>query len=268
MKRLVLVLILVLPLQLHSQNVVRIATSLRNLRPSNLHRIIEVPFYRLDVISVAEQQALNRRIKWQLLNTDKELQVTITRQLTENSLKSTQEIYGPYNYVRTFSKLAKTEQLVDKRYKQNWKHINDVTSYNGAHHIINKYTLKLIYNEMKEKGKKVNLKDMQNNAPAIFHPLHGNPAYKDIFHNPEKQLEDYNKYGMKTAILMILYEINIAAIENNIPPMPFEQIQGILIETEFWCRTYGLVWDREIELEEPSNYHLDIQEIEPVNTMK
>jgi hypothetical protein len=249
MKKLVLVLILVLPLEIYGQNIIKVGRSLRNLKPQYIERTIHVSTSRsFQAIEIAKYQSLNKHTEWYLTNTESTVDVHIKRKLLENTLKSPNRIYGPYNYVRTFSKISKEESLTTNRHLQEWKHINQVNGYNGAHHLINKYTLKLIYEDMKKEGINVSLSDMQNNAPSIFHPLHGDPNFKDIFHNPEQQILDYNTFGMKVTIISLIMSIDNAGIIRGLPAMPREYIIGILKEAELWCKTYNLVWERNTNL--------------------
>lgn len=264
MKKLLLVLLLSLTSQIYCQNIIKVGRSLRTLKPTYIERTIHVNTARsFEAINIAKYQSLNHHTNWYFTNTPTHVDVHIKRVLAEHTLKSPRTIYGPYNYVRVFSKISKNEEFTTNRHLQDWKHINQTTTYNGAHHLINKYTLKLIYLEMKQEGKSVSLTDMQNNAPAIFHPLHGDPKYKDYFHNYSEQLTDYHRYGMKITILNILTNINNAGIINGFPNMPQEYIMAVLKEAELWCKTYGLAWERNINYNLP-DYQLptDIEEPE------
>lgn len=252
MKRSVLVLILALPLEIYGQNIIKVGKSLRNLKPTYIERTIRTSISRSHIaIDVARYQALNAHTNWYFKNTDTQVQIYLERKLLTQTLKSPRTIYGPYNYVRTFSKISKDEDLTSKKHLQDWKHINDVTGYNGAHHIVNKYTLKLIWEKQKQDGIKTNLDDMQKNAPAIFHPYHGDPRFKDIFHNPEQQLHDYEVFGMKIVIISLLAQIDAVGIEMGLSKMPEDYLIGILKEAELWSKTYNLVWERDTRLTEP-----------------
>lgn len=251
MKKILLILIILIggANKSNSQNLIKISRALFTGKPTSVARIIDTNIASSFIaIDVARYQSLNANTNWSFANTSTRVEVIIQRQLAERTLKSPGTIYGPYNYVRVFSKLSKEENLTSKRHIEDWKKISQTTSYNGAHHIINKYTIKLIYEDMKKQGHKVNLVDMQNNAPAIFHPYHGDPRFKHIFHNPEQQLHDYQLYGMKITIGSLLAKIDAVGQENGMPPMPIEYLIGILKEAELWCRTYGLVWQRDTHL--------------------
>lgn len=172
-----------------------------------------------------------------------EIKIQLERKLLENSIKSPNTVYGPYNYMRSFSAAARNTELINKKFYGTWKHINKTTGYNGAHHLISKATIKKIYKELKAEGKEVSLQEMENNAPAIFHPLHGDPKYKDIFHNIDEQYEDYKKFGMKVAIISVLAKIDSINIQTYMKRYPEWYLKGILKEAELWCKYYGIKWE-------------------------
>jgi len=252
-----ILLLIFLSINLYSQNIISLGRSLKNLKPTYIERTIHVNTARsFEAIEVARYQSLNHHTNWTFTNTTTNIDVHIKRILAEHTLKSPRTIYGPYNYVRVFSKISKNEDLTTNKHLLDWKHINQTTTYNGAHHLINKYTLKLIYLEMKQEGINVSLTDMQKNAPAIFHPLHGDPQYKQYFHDYASQLYDYHHYGMKVTILNILANIDNIGIANGLPKMHNEYIIGILKETELWCKSYHLVWERHNSAIELKDYQI------------
>lgn len=242
MKKLALFLLtFILPISLYSQCFIRVCKTIRPRKFTRIERRIKTnisrSFYAIDI---AKRQSLNRHTSWSFTNTSSRVEVIINRRLAEQSLRSPINIYGPYKYVRIFSRISKQENLVAAQYIKEWKGIQESQGYNGAHHLVNKYTIKLIHEQMKENGIKFNLSDCQNNAPAIFHPLHGNPKFKEIFHNPEQQLADYNQFGMKVVVSNILNNIEKISIENGLGAFPELYKESILLETEFWCKEYGL----------------------------
>lgn len=242
MKKLALFLLtFILPISLYSQCFIRVCKTIRPRKFTRIERRIKtnIPrsFYAIDI---AKRQSLNRHTSWSFTNTSSKVEVTINRRLAEQSLRSPRNIYGPYKYVRTFSRISKQENLVAAQYIKEWKGIQESQGYNGAHHLVNKYTIKLIHDQMKSNGIKFNLTECQNDAPAIFHPLHGNPLFKEIFHNPEQQLADYNQFGMKVVVSNILNNIEKINIENGLGAFPELYKESILLETEFWCKEYGL----------------------------
>lgn len=249
MKKLVVVLVLFNSTLVYSQNIINIGRNLKNLKVTRITRTIETNIPNSFVaIEIAKIQSLNAHTSWTFTNTSSRIEVSIQRQLAQNTLKSPTTIFGPYNYVRTFSKISKDESLTTNRHLQDWKKIDSATGYNGAHHLVNKYTLKLIWMEQRSNGIKTNLNEMQKNAPAIFHPMHGNPKFQSIFHNPAHQLYDYNLYGMKVVIISLLEQIDRVNVEVGLPKMNEQYILGILKEAELWCKTYDLVWERDTHL--------------------
>ena len=235
----------ILPISLYSQCFIKVCKTIRPRRFTRIERRIRTNIPKsFNAIEVAKRQSLNRHTNWSFTNTSSRVEVTINRKLAEHSLKSPKQIYGPYNYVRTFSRVSKQESLIEPSYLLEWRGIQESQGYNGAHHLVNKYTIKLIHDQMKAQGIKFNLSECQNNAPAIFHPLHGDPKYQYIFHNPLEQYELYFQYGMKSIIIRKLYEINQLNIERGLPELPQEYIDGLLKETELWTRYHGLMWER------------------------
>lgn len=168
--------------------------------------------------------------------------IELERVITANSLKNPVRIYGPYKYLKAYSRASRNTLLVNTKYLDNWKHINTTGYYNGAHHLINKSTIKLIYADLKAEGKSVRLEEMQANSPAIFHPLHGDMEYREIFHNSEKQYEDYKKFGMKVTVISALEQIDRVSISIGLPPYPKEYLEGVLKEAELWCKYYDMKW--------------------------
>lgn len=167
-------------------------------------------------------------------------------------LNRPENIYGGYNYLRTMTKLSlKLPNNVEKDYQGTWQKINLTRTYNGAHHIVNKTTLEEIFLQMKEQARargeefNVNLSEMQNNAPAIFHRLHGNPEFSYIFHNRERQLQIYYQSGMKAVIDDFFEQINMVAEESGglILQVPQSVIEGTYLEAELWCKTFNLRWE-------------------------
>lgn len=162
-------------------------------------------------------------------------------------LKKPESLYGGYNYLKILSTMARRDKFIADGYQRVWKNINNSTTYNGVHHIVNKSTLELIHRELKAKGlhSNVNLAEMQNNAPAIFHILHGNPEYKDIFHNSEYQLKMYHMYGIKGILEDFFRKMdNISLVTNyKIQYIPNFVKEGIMAEAELWAKNYNLKWE-------------------------
>ena len=243
MKKYIVTLILFLiPVIFCAQNAVTLYRSLINLESATICRTITVPkVLAVEAINVGDMQSLN---KYNLESIDCELQLSIERALSLHSIKSPETIYGPFKYVRGISTIARNQDFVDERYIEFWKKINETTGYNGIHHLINRATIKKLHADLKAQGNNVSLMEMETNAPSIFHPLHGNPEYQEIFHNADKQYDDYQKYGMKFTILRLLARINFLNIGAGLKPMPAWYIKGILTEAELWTKYYGLIWEK------------------------
>lgn len=169
--------------------------------------------------------------------------IKITTEFKVPTLRSPETIYGGYNYLRFISSISKQKGSVYKEYLKVWNKINNSYTYNGAHHIVNKSTLKEIHHRMKLNSRhnnipfNVSLDEMQRNAPAIFHILHGNPNYKNIFHNMERQLEIYEEYGIKGIL-----DDFFSNLETYGYPVSKQVIKGTYLEAELWARTYNLRW--------------------------
>jgi hypothetical protein len=50
---------------------------------------------------------------------------------------------------------------------------------------------------------------------------------------------------MKITVMSLLAEIDEIGVQIGLTRMPEDYINGILKETELWCKTYGLVWERD-----------------------
>lgn len=166
-------------------------------------------------------------------------------------LSRPEKAYGGYNYLRTLTKLSYKPKNVDPHYQAAWRDINNSLTYNGAHHIVNKRTLEEIYLMEQEKARQkgepylINLGEMQNNAPAVFHRLHGNPHFRHIFHNQERQLFLYQQYGVKGIIEDFFFQLEQISKESSyaIPAVPPSVIENTYLEAELWCKTFNLRWE-------------------------
>jgi hypothetical protein len=88
----------------------------------------------------------------------------------------------------------------------------------------------------------VNIKDLENDAPAIFHPKHGDPGFKYDFHNSTEQFTTYQQYGMRFLIVQQLAKMDYINQTYGYPTYSNRFIWGLLLEAELWCKLYGLVW--------------------------
>lgn len=175
----------------------------------------------------------------------------IEAQITLARLSRPENIHGGYNYLRTMSKLAREPELIEPAYIASWQEIADSHTYNGAHHIVNKSSLKEIYKDMKQKAAArgmpfpVNLTEMQNNAPAVFHQLHGSTEYTRIFHNSTRQVNLYYIGGMKLVIEDFFMHMELIAKHHHRPDflVPEEVQKSTYTEAELWCKMFHLRWE-------------------------
>ena len=186
---------------------------------------------------------LNPKDKCSLTMSGFRVNIEIEREIASNSLRNPVKVYGPYKYLKAYSRASQVPLLVNEKYIDNWKHINTTGYYNGAHHLINKYTIKRIYLDLKAEGKEVRLDEMQANAPAIFHPLHGNKDYAIVFHDTEQQYYDYKTFGMKVTVIGLLERIDELNIALGLGAYPQEYLEGVLKEAELWCKYWEIRWE-------------------------
>jgi len=177
--------------------------------------------------------------------------VAFVSKISVPRLSNPNMLYGGYNYLRLLAKISREPNTVEPAYARMWRRINNVNTYRGAHHIVNKSTLKVIFDDMKAKARRtgkpltVNLDEMQHNAPGIFHPLHGNAAYQYIFHNSQRQLEMYYNGGIKEVLDDFFERLSQVSQDSGgeIPEVPSSVIEGTYIEAELWCKTFHLRWE-------------------------
>lgn len=238
-------------------SVVRKPSTLANaFKPIVISRTVAVPVAQLPLASqvclsrvpctVSSPKKLSSRLETAVARAQIEAHFAIPR------LNRPENIYGGYNYLRTMTKLSqKSPRNIESEHQGIWQKINHTRSYNGAHHIVNKSTLEQIHQNMKIKARvrgqtfTTNLSEMQNNAPAIFHRLHGNPEFSYIFHNRERQLQIYYQSGMKAVIDDFFEQVNLLAWESDglIPRVPQKVMEGTYLEAELWCKTFNLRWE-------------------------
>lgn len=241
MKKCLLVLIALIPSYSFGQNVVTLLRTFGRANSASICRTINVPPYVInEAIGISMYQNANR---YKIDEIGCRLNIQLEKDILLESIKEPTTIYGPYNYLRAYTRLSREQKFVNKKFADDWRKITKVNGYNGVHHLISKGTIKLIYEDLKREGKEISLIDMENNAPAIFHPLHGNPEYKDIFHNIDEQYYDYKRFGMKVTIISLLERIDEANIKIGAKPFPKWYLKGVLKEAELWCKYYGINWE-------------------------
>lgn len=222
--------------------ILRAAKSARVFKPSVICRQITTPRHLAPLATAAALQHNPTYIKTLSCKPT----VTLKTEFKVPILKRPETLYGGYNYMRAITTLAKEKNAVEAHFQPIWKRINQTKAYNGVHHIVTKNTLKTIYYNLPEYQRaSINLTSLQNNAPASFHIYHGNPHFTSIFHNAEAQVAIYNKHGMKAVILDYYDKINYINAHGplEIPQIPNFVIEGTLLESELWCKTFGLRWE-------------------------
>ena len=230
MRKLV-ILFLLLPLNVYSQSVVRILGNLSKASRASISRTITVPrASRITALEVLQSRHYST-------HTSKHFSVIeYNVNLKIHSLKTPNTIYGPYNYMRAIFKVSKQPKFVDPNYIHQWNRIQESQGYNGVHHLVTKNAIKDICAELNCTSTK--LKEVQSNAPCIFHPLHGNPNLTDIFHNSQEQFMLYQEKGMKAVVLLQLDKLNELNRAMGLKDYPDWYREGILKETKLWCEIY------------------------------
>lgn len=168
------------------------------------------------------------------------IQLATQKSITAKSIASPMDVYGPFCYLRKISEAAQDPKLVDPEFFHLWKHINQSGYFNGAHHIVNKSAIKLIHDDMKRAGANPDLESMQRDAPAIFHPMHGNPNYNDLFHNAQEQYRIYKQSGIKAVMEHQIKLINQINRRIGLDEISESMYDGLMHEAELWCEIYGL----------------------------
>lgn len=164
-------------------------------------------------------------------------------------LRRPETLYGSYSYLKILASWSKDKGAVDPKFVGIWKNIHKTQTYNGVHHIVNKSTLKAIHSDMKLESRikgtsfNINLAQLQNTAPATFHVLHGNPAYKQIFHDTDLQYKTYKSSGVKGIIDIYFKQINKVNTSLGLKPVPLSVIVGTFKEAELWAKTFNLRWE-------------------------
>ena len=159
-------------------------------------------------------------------------------------------LWGSYRYLRVLTKLSQRPGAVHPKYASEWKHIYQVTSYNGVHHIVNQRTLKSLYHSMRNKAKErkepfyIRLDEMMREAPASLHPYHGDPKYQEFFHNSARQLELYRKGGVRAIVTDYFVQLNKfhKADSQRVPAISQEIVNNTLLEARLWAETFHLRW--------------------------
>lgn len=193
-----------------------------------------------------QQQVINRKGATTVIP-----QIHIVTEFRAPLLKDPTTLWGSYQYLKAIAALAREEGMIVPKYINKWKKIYSVSHYRGAHHIVNKSTLKEIYWMMKRQATQegvpftVNLADMQKNAPGAFHPFHGNPEHAVVFHNLNKQLLLYKQGGVKAILKDYFTQMENLhkRYPNDAPPVCHDVVKNTILETKLWCETFHLRWE-------------------------
>lgn len=232
MRIIILLVLIVLPLEGLSQNVYRVAKATNNAILINRTTIVapELSMWARWAISDKSNQILTSKVKKQIA-----LEATIKQEVCFPV-----DVSGGYNYLK----------LVAREMKgcDGWENISRTRGYNGAHHIINKTVIDVICADIKAnarlRGKEIHLdvNEVKNNAPAIFHPYHNRQGYAHIFHNPKEQIRLYYTIGVRGIIEDFFIRVNELNKAEGLPPYPEEFIEHTLKEAALWAKHYGLHW--------------------------
>lgn len=177
--------------------------------------------------------------------------INIVAQYQAPLLKSPAALWGSYRYLHLLIGFSRDGANVDLAYQDEWKRIDNPSSYRGVHHIVNKTTLKQIYERMEaaaaaeNKIYPIRLSDMQKDAPGSFHPFHGKEKFSSIFHNSQRQLELYEQGGVKLIILDYFKSLERLAKDypQEAPKVPAEVVKNTLLEAKLWANTFLLRWE-------------------------
>ena len=81
-------------------------------------------------------------------------------------------------------------------------------------------------------------------APASWHPYHGDPKYQEFFHNSARQLELYRKGGVRAIVTDYFVQLNKfhKADSQRVPAISQEIVNNTLLEARLWAETFHLRW--------------------------
>lgn len=245
MRLIPLVLCLLLSTGVFSQSAFNIVKVARNVtRPNVICRTIAIRTSGLPIANkVIGSSVLSSPIRYKQINSRLCIpKTTITYDFKIPIITYPEKLYGPYNLLKLISRNSRTNKLISKEHISIWKQINNSQTYNGAHHVFNKSTISLIYDIEKLSKNGFLLHEIQNNAPAVFHSLHGNPVYKNIFHDREKQFKLYQKGGVKLVLDDFFKNVHVISKEENVRFFSKEVIGNTYLEARLWCETFNLKW--------------------------
>lgn len=116
-----------------------------------------------------------------------------------------------------------------------WQGIGRSDGYNGAHHVVTRRVIREIGG---------NGKDIFANAPSVFHPFHNRPEYAELFHNHQRQLELYDRCGIKCVMEDFLERIGEVNKREGLPEYSEKSKEQLMLEAQLWAEHWGFVWER------------------------
>ena len=134
------------------------------------------------------------------------------------------KVVGGHNYLK----------MAGQKLESQGFNINGSGGYNGAHHIVTKSVIREL---ARHKPRII------NNAPSVFHPLHADPRYVEVFHDHKRILEVYNSWGVKGVILDFFSRVNKVNELEGLPIYTDDVIETELLEAELWAKYWGLKWE-------------------------
>ena len=188
-------------------------------------------------VNIAERalSAQSTKILTEKINKQVILQTVINQPICKP-----EEVAGGYNYLRVANK--------EMHNAEGWEEVACSSMYNGAHHIINKSVLEVIFTDLRFRARthgKVlpfNLADVQNNAPAMFHIYHNHPRYRHFFHDRDRQLMLYYSKGIFGVLDDFLARVDEMNKAEGLPLYSDDFKRTTLLEGELWAKHYGLKW--------------------------
>lgn len=227
-----LILLILFPSIAFSQNIYRVTKATHNAILINRTTVVspELSMWARWAISDKSNRILTSKVKKQIV-----LQSTIKQGVCFPT-----DVSGGYNYLK----------LVSREMKgcDGWENISKTKGYNGAHHIINKSVIEVICADIKVnarlRGEEIdlNIDEVKNNAPAIFHPYHNRRGYEDVFHNFGEQIKLYYSVGVRGIIEDFFIRVNELNRAEGLPEYSEEFIEHTLKEAALWAKHYGLRW--------------------------
>ena len=202
--RVVFVFLLLVPYNLYSQSIYKFIGKGVNLQVTRT--ITTNSIY----LNLARKIFVSQNLKNIRIISPTSVQVTYSPNVVTPAI-----VLGPNSYLKGVSRAFKGTK--------EWKVVNAATGYNGAHHIITKFVIKQIG------GNDESIK----NGPSVFHPLHNKPEYVDVFHNHQRQLEIYNRDGIKGIVEDFFNRVN---------GFTDDEVKIMLLESELWAKHWGFKW--------------------------